>query len=133
MMLNFHHAEEIARKGKTRNVPAAIAHVLAQPNHTAHDLVGVSGGIALREDRLVPSDARSRRDVLQGADAQRANEAVGELFVAETPARPQGLTPTVVIPRRELFDAAYSSLESDFRRTLERCAARLVVPADAVR
>jgi ribonuclease P protein component len=39
----------------------------------------------------------------------------------------------VVIPRRELFDAAYSSLESDFRGALERGAARLPVPADAVR
>jgi hypothetical protein len=39
----------------------------------------------------------------------------------------------VVIPRRELFDAAYSSLESDFRGALERGAARLPVPANAVR
>ena len=39
----------------------------------------------------------------------------------------------VVIPRRELFDAAYSSLESDFRGTLERCAARAPATADAAR
>jgi ribonuclease P protein component len=39
------------------------------------------------------------------------------------PVRP-GLD-VVVIPRRELFDAAYSSLQSDFRGTLQRCAARL--------
>jgi ribonuclease P protein component len=39
----------------------------------------------------------------------------------------------VVIPRRELFDAAYSSLESDFRVALKRCAARLPVPADVDR
>jgi ribonuclease P protein component len=36
----------------------------------------------------------------------------------------------VVIPRRELFDAGYSSLESDFRGTLRRCAAKLRVSAD---
>jgi ribonuclease P protein component len=39
----------------------------------------------------------------------------------------------VVIPRRELFDATYSSLESDFRGALERGTARLPVPANAVR
>jgi ribonuclease P protein component len=39
----------------------------------------------------------------------------------------------VVIPRRELFDAAYSSLESDFRGTLKRCTAKLPVHADGHR
>jgi ribonuclease P protein component len=39
----------------------------------------------------------------------------------------------VVIPRRELFDATYSSLESDFRGTLRRCPARLPVRPDAQR
>ncbi len=38
----------------------------------------------------------------------------------------------VVIPRRELFDAAYLTLESDFRGTLERCASRVPV-TNAVR
>jgi RNase P protein component len=37
----------------------------------------------------------------------------------------------VVIPRRELLDAAYSSLESDFRVALKRGAARLPAPANA--
>ena len=36
----------------------------------------------------------------------------------------------VVIPRRELFDAAYPSLASDFRGTVKRCAAKLRLPAD---
>ena len=31
----------------------------------------------------------------------------------------------VVIPRRELFDAAFASLELDFRGAVKRCAARL--------
>jgi ribonuclease P protein component len=35
----------------------------------------------------------------------------------------------VVIPKRELFDASYSALETDFRGTLKRCAAR--VPREA--
>ena len=36
----------------------------------------------------------------------------------------------VVIPRRELFEAAYAEVEADFRGALKRCAARLPVPAD---
>jgi ribonuclease P protein component len=69
-------------------------------------------------------------------DAVRRNRAkrlIRQIF-RQTPSLPvrPGID-VVVIPRRELFDAAYSSLESDFRRTLERCAARLVVPANAVR
>ena len=39
----------------------------------------------------------------------------------------------VVIPRRELLDAAYADFEADFRNTLKRCAARLPAPSDAVR
>ena len=39
----------------------------------------------------------------------------------------------VVIPRRELFDAAYEDLEADFRNTLKRCAARLPATSDAAR
>jgi ribonuclease P protein component len=39
----------------------------------------------------------------------------------------------LVIPRRELFDAAYAEFEADFRSTLKRCAARLPGPSDAVR
>ena len=39
----------------------------------------------------------------------------------------------VVIPRRELFDAVYSSLESDLRGAIKRCAARLPVTANAAR
>ena len=35
----------------------------------------------------------------------------------------------VVIPRRELFDAPFTSLELDFRSAVKRCAARLPSPA----
>src|SRR6476660_1323213 len=69
-------------------------------------------------------------------DAVRRNRAkrlIRQIF-RQTPALPvrPGID-VVVIPRRELFDAAYSSLESDFRGTLERCAARLPIPANAIR
>jgi hypothetical protein len=37
----------------------------------------------------------------------------------------------VVIPRRELFDAAFADFEADFRIALKRSAARLPASADA--
>ena len=69
-------------------------------------------------------------------DAVRRNRAkrlIRQIFrqTRSLPVRPG--VDVVVIPRRELFSAPYSSLESDFRGTLERCTARLPVPANAVR
>ena len=68
-------------------------------------------------------------------DAVRRNRAkrlIREVFRrSELPAG-QGMD-VVVIPRRELFDAAYSTLESDLRVALKRCAARLPAPADDAR
>ena len=69
-------------------------------------------------------------------DAVRRNRAkrlIRQIFrqTQSLPAQP-GLD-VVVIPRRELFNAAYSNLEADFRGTLKRCTARLPVPADAIR
>ncbi len=60
-------------------------------------------------------------------DAVRRNRAkrlVREVFRrADHPHGRPGLD-IVVIPRRELFDATYSSLESDFGAVLRRCANR---------
>lgn len=55
----------------------------------------------------------------------RAKRLIRQIFrqTRGLPAAPA--VDVVVIPRRELFDAAYSSLESDFRGTLKRCAARV--------
>ena len=69
-------------------------------------------------------------------DAVRRNRAkrlIREVFRhnSELPAG-NGID-VVVIPRRELFAAAYSSLESDFRMALKRCAARVPPPADVAR
>jgi ribonuclease P protein component len=63
----------------------------------------------------------------------RAKRLIRQIFrqTKSLPSRPG--VDVVVIPRRELFDAAYSSLEADFRGTLERCAARLPIPANALR
>jgi ribonuclease P protein component len=63
----------------------------------------------------------------------RAKRLIRQIFrqTRGLPAEPA--VDVVVIPRRELFDAAYSSLESDFRGTLQRCAARLPSGAGARR
>src|SRR3954468_20999693 len=61
-------------------------------------------------------------------DAVRRNRAkrlIREVFRRSDLLPPGKGLDVVVIPRRELFDAAYSSLESDFRATVKRCAARL--------
>lgn len=67
-------------------------------------------------------------------DAVRRNRAkrlIREVF-RQAPTLPgrQGID-VVVIPRRELFDAVYSTLETELRDALRRGAARL--PADASR
>jgi ribonuclease P protein component len=52
----------------------------------------------------------------------RAKRLIREIFRQVNQARPLDV---VVIPRRELFDAAYASLETDFRNAFTRCASRL--------
>ena len=89
---------------------------------------------------VAPNDAGTTRLGIVASrklgDAVRRNRAkrlIREIF-RHTPPLPAGLgLDVVVIPRRELFDAAYSNLESDFRGTLKRCAARLPVGTDASR
>ena len=53
----------------------------------------------------------------------RAKRLIRDIFRQVSNARP-GLD-VVVIPRRELFDADYVSLETDFRSAFTRCASRL--------
>ena len=61
-------------------------------------------------------------------DAVRRNRAkrlIREVFrKTPSPTGGQGVD-IVVIPRRELFDAAYASLETDFRTSLRRSVSRL--------
>ena len=67
-------------------------------------------------------------------DAVRRNRAkrlIREVFRRSN--WPQRGMDVVVIPRRELFDAAYEDFEADFRNTLKRCAARLPATSDAAR
>ena len=53
----------------------------------------------------------------------RAKRLIREIFRQNND--PRAALDVVVIPRRELFDAAYSTLETDFRNALQRCALRL--------
>ena len=55
----------------------------------------------------------------------RAKRLIREVFRHSQPLPGRQDVDVVVIPRRELFDAAYSSLETDFQATYRRCAARL--------
>jgi len=69
-------------------------------------------------------------------DAVRRNRAkrlIREIFRRSDVLPPGKGLDVVVIPRRELFDAAYSSLESDFRATVKRCAGRLFASPDVSR
>lgn len=67
-------------------------------------------------------------------DAVRRNRAkrlIREIFRRTVDAGSGLGFDVVVIPRRELFDAEFPSLEADFHQTLKRGAARLPPPAHA--
>lgn len=81
---------------------------------------------------LTPNTAgRARLGIVASrklGDAVRRNRAkrlIREVFRKTPPLRRRQSVDVVVIPRRELFDALYSSLESDLRNALERGASRL--------
>lgn len=58
----------------------------------------------------------------------RAKRLIREIFRRTVPATGGPAFDIVVLPRRELFDAAYSTLESDFRSVLRRSAGKLPRP-----
>jgi ribonuclease P protein component len=55
----------------------------------------------------------------------RAKRLIREIFRHNRHLMSPAAVDIVVIPRTELFDAAYASLEKDYRTAFERCAARL--------
>jgi ribonuclease P protein component len=61
-------------------------------------------------------------------DAVRRNRAkrlIREIFRHNLDLPAAGGLDVVVIPRSELFDATYASLENDYRTVFVRCAARV--------
>ena len=89
---------------------------------------------------VAPNDCQTARLGIVASrklgDAVRRNRAkrlIREVFRRSDPVLPGTGLDVVLIPRRELFDATYSSLESDFRATVRRCTARLSTPADVSR
>lgn len=57
----------------------------------------------------------------------RAKRLIREIFRKIPPLAGAPSVDVVVIPRRELFDAAFPALEKDFHSAYQRCAARLPV------
>jgi len=110
------HREEFQRVfDLSIRVKGRYATVLAGPNDVGTARLGIVASRKL-------GDAVRRN---------RAKRLIREVFRRGSFLPPGKSLDVVIIPRRELFDAQYSSLESDLRGTIKRCAARLPVPADA--
>jgi ribonuclease P protein component len=80
---------------------------------------------------LIPNDTgRPRLGIVasrklgNAVKRNRAKRLIREAFRRSNSPAGRGLD-VVVIPRREIFDAAYSNLEQDFRGALRRGASRL--------
>lgn len=64
------------------------------------------------------------RKLGDAVERNRAKRLIREVF-RQSSFLPDGAgVDVVVIPRRELFDAAYSSLENDYHTVLRRCTRR---------
>jgi ribonuclease P protein component len=88
---------------------------------TRYFTVVASSG-AVTGDRLGIVASRKLGDAVR---RNRAKRLIRELFRQIPPSSGRSGLDLVVIPRRELFDAAYSSLEADFRAALRRIGPRL--------
>ena len=83
--------------------------MLAAPNQTGTARLGIVASKKL-------GDAVHRN---------RAKRLIRDVFRRTVQAADGPALDLVVIPRRELFDAPYATLENDFRTVLRRCAGKL--------
>jgi len=118
----FSKARRVRRRGEFQRVfdLALRTHgrfltVLMAPNDTGTSRLGIVASRKL-------GDAVRRN---------RAKRLIREVFRKASPLASRPGVDVVVIPRRELFDAAYPNLETDFLSAVRRCAARL--PVDGAR
>jgi ribonuclease P protein component len=81
--------------------------------------------VAPNDEEAVRLGIVASRKLGDAVRRNRAKRLIREVFRRSDLLPPGKGLDVVVIPRRELFDAAYSSLESDFCATVRRCAARL--------
>ena len=89
--------------------------------------------VAPNDDETVRLGIVASKKLGDAVRRNRAKRLIREVFRRSDLLPPGKGLDVVVLPRRELFDATYSSLESDFCTTVRRCATRLFATTHGTR